>query len=101
MDDEIFLKYEKQFKAEANGPRSTDLNMQPSQPSREIKKDDISELRKVSDFCGYVNGLISYTREIFARFMKNGEVEGYQRKLKVLRKELSEKSDWMEPSKSV
>jgi hypothetical protein len=66
------------------------------------------------DFCGYANGLIAFTREVFARteqywcpikhadkiagaheryenFLKYGEVEGYHEKLEALRKELSDK----------
>jgi len=64
------------------------------------------------DFCGYANGLLAFTREVFARteqywcpikhaakikdphvrydsFMNYGEPEGFQAKLEVLRAELS------------
>jgi hypothetical protein len=66
------------------------------------------------DFCGYANGLLAYTREIFARteqywcpikhaakikdpharyasFMKYGETEGFQAKLEALRADLAPK----------
>ena len=74
------------------------------------------------DYCGYANGLIAFTREIFARieqywcpikhaagivgaheryarFLNHGEVAGYQGKLEALRQELSEKTERTPPSK--
>jgi hypothetical protein len=65
------------------------------------------------DFCGYANGLIAFTREVFARteqywcpikhavrikgaheryagFMQYGETEGFQEKLENLRKEMAD-----------
>jgi hypothetical protein len=71
------------------------------------------------DFCGYANGLLAFTREVFARteqywcpikhaakikdpharyasFMRYGETEGFQAKLERLRADLSPKTSPLE-----
>ena len=76
----------------------------------------LNPLEKINcDYCGYANGMIAFTREIFARteqyfcpikhahkvlgthqryaeFLKYGEAEGFHRKLDSLRKGLSEEN---------